>query len=243
MAETPSGSSGAAPSPKKGMSTGQKVLIGCLVLAVLMAVLVAAAVGVGGWFIKGKVSDFVGGVQEQQEATEVLQRVAEDNPFTVPEDGVIGEDRLDRFVRATNTAWEGLQPWAEDLAVLKQRGNTGGRPSVRDMARGMQAVTGFARARTTLADALDDAGMSVGEYVWTGFSLVRAQDALEGDRSDETVPQANIELVRAHQDELPDFDATSGEPGPGLVLAVATAFGTMDPTMWQALGLDTLSNR
>lgn len=236
---------GTAP-PKKGLSTGAKVLIGCLGVMVLAGVVLAVAIGVGGMALRSQFQDFTGGMEEQQEASEAMERLAEEHPFTPPDDGVVTEDQLDLFVAVTDQVWEDIRPWAEDLQQLARRSRErgeGGTSGLREMAGGLQAIGGFARARVQLAEALEEEGMSAGEYIWTGLNLHRAMEGLEGDRPAESVPDENLRLVERHRDRLPAFEDEDGEAGPGLVLAVATIWGMTDLSTWQAMGLDTLQTR
>lgn len=230
---------------KEGMSTGAKLLFGCLGLAVLGIVGLVVALTVGGFALKRGVESAVGSMEQQQQASEMLEEVQEENPFEPPEDGVIGEDRLERFLAATETAWEEIQPWAEDLEEIRDAARSeSAMGAIRDLASGARALGGIGRSRVALAEALAEHEISLGEYVWTGIQLDRAADAVEGDRSAESVPEANMELARSRQEDLPRFDASGDdEIGSGVVLAVATLWGMTDASTWQALGLDTLRAR
>lgn len=235
---------GASPQRSEGLSTGAKLLIGCLGCLGVIAVVAVVGVAVGGVAFKSQIERFVGGVSDQQEASETLERVRREHPFTVPDDGVVTEDQVERFVDVTDRAWEGMEPWAQDLVELSElreaaREGSGGIQSVRELAGGVQGISGFARARVQIAEALDDVGMSLGEYVWTGISLSRA--SADGDSEGAPVPEANRELVERYEGDLPVFGREGeGEPGPELVLGVATIWGMSDQSTWQALGLDTL---
>lgn len=227
-----------------GMSTGAKVLFACLGLTVVGIVVLAVAVGVLGLGIWRGADSLRTTVEEQQAASERLQQIEEDHPFEPPEDGVVGEERLARFLAVTEEAWEEMRPWAEDLRELRETATTGrgGLGQLRDMASGARAMGGLARSRVVLVEALDAHDTSLGEYIWTGIQLDRAADALEGDRSTEGVPPANLELVEGHTGELPRFDSGEGDDS-GAVLAVAVLWGMADLSTWQAMGLDTLTAR
>lgn len=229
--------------PKTGLSTGQKVLIGCLGVTVFVALGIAAVVVVGGVFMKDRMDDFMGGVERQQEASQTMDRLAREHPFDAPEDGVVTQAQLERFVTVTETAWEDMRPWAEELAELDAASEAPEEQGLAQLARGARALGGFAGARVELAEALDEVGMSLGEYLWTGISLSRAFDVVEGDEAPGAVPEENVALAEAHRDDLAILrDPPEGEPHPGLVLAVAIMSGTADPAVWQAYGLDTLTS-
>lgn len=228
------------------MSTGAKLLFACLGVTVVGIMGLAVAVAVGGFALKRGVESALGTVEEQQEATDMLRRIEEEHPFDPPDDGVVGERRLSRFLAVTETAWDDIQPFAEDLDQLREAARTDrrGLSGLRDVASGARAIGGMVRARVQLAEALDAHDMSLGEYVWTGIQLERAMDAAEGGRPAESVPDANLALARSHGDDIPRFDSDEDEAmGPEVVLAVATIWGMADLSAWQALGLDTLAAR
>lgn len=223
-------------SSRQGMSTGVKFLIGCVGLLLLVGVALAVAIGVGGFALKRQFDRFLGGIEEQQEASQTLDRLEQEYPFEVPEDGVVASSQLDRFVAVTDAAWEEIRPWAEELAELDRIRESDEGPGIRELIGGARALGGFTRARLVLADELEAEGMSLSEYVWTGSSLQRAAEG-EG-----AVPEENVRLVQENRDRLPAF-GDEDEPGPETVLAVATVWGMMDMSSWSALGLDTLVNR
>lgn len=237
---------GAPPDPprERGMSTGAKVLFACLGLTVVGIVLAAVAVGVLGFGIWRGADSIRTTVEEQQQAGDMLRTIEREHPFEPPDDGVVDEERLERFLAATDDAWEEIRPWAGDLAELREAAASeqGGLGALREMASGARALGGLARSRVALAEALAAHDMSLGEYVWTGIQLDRAVDAAEGDRATDDVPQANLELVERHAGELPRFDSDEGDD-PGAVLAVAILWGMTDLSTWQAMGLDTLTAR
>lgn len=229
----------------KGLSTGVKVLIGCLGCFGILAVTLSVATAVGGFAVKRQIERFVGGLSEQQEATETMRRVSEEHPFEVPADGVVTGDRLERFLAVTEEAWEEIEPWAEDVAELQELGRQAERGEVQDlreMIGGFRSIGGFARARVQLAEALEEVGMPLDEYVWTGLTLTRAAEAVEEGEATGSIPPENVDLVRS-RDDLPRLTGEEGEVGPGLVLAVATLWGMADGDTWNALGLDTLVSR
>lgn len=233
----------AGATPRKGMSTGAKVFFGCLALAFLGVVGVVVALAVGGVALKRGFESAMGSVEEHREATETLHRLETEHPFEPPADGVVGEERLQRFLAVTDDAWQEMQPWADDLRDLRDaaRPFRGGLGRLQDVAAGARAIGGLARSRLALAAALDRHDVSLGEYAWTGLTLARAAEAREkGGGATDQVPEANLALVEAHSGELPGFDADDGS---GVVLAVATLWGVNELPMWEGLGLDTLVSR
>jgi hypothetical protein len=232
---------------KEGMSTGAKVLFGCLGLAFLGAVGLAVVVFVGGVALWRNVgSPMVERVEDQQAATETLQRIEEEYPFEPPEDGVVSEDRLERFLMVTTEAWEDIGVWAGDLEALSEStsapGDRGAVEQLGDLATGARAIGGLMQSRASLAEALDQHDMSLAEYIWTGLTLSRAAEAEDGRRSAEGVPEENVELARRHSGRLPELGSDEHNDA-GAVLGVATMWGLTELSTWQAMGLDTLMAR
>jgi hypothetical protein len=196
------------------MSTGKKVAIGCGIVAILAIVALIVATVAGGLFLKRKADQFTGGVEAQTEASENLQELEQDHPFSPPADGLIGSDRADRFFEVTDQAWEEM----DDVAGLQ----------------------GLGRARVALADALEENDMPASEYLWTGLSLMRAYEELDRPASESGIPQENLDLAAEHRAELAEIDETEdGEIGKGMVLGIAVTWGMTEGNVG-ALGIDTL---
>lgn len=234
---------GQGPPRDRKVSTGVKLLLGCVGLVAVGMVVLAVAVGVGGFALKRAAESALGGLDEHREATEVLRRLEDDHPFDVPDDGIVTEDQLIRFLAATDLAWADLESWAEGTEELGERRRAGEEAGLRDVIAGARSLAGGARARIVLAEALEEAGISLGEYVWTGLTLNRAAEAAERDDPSAVVPPANLALVERHGARIPRLDAGStdgDEPSRGSVLAVAVLWGVAEIPTWRAMGLDTL---
>lgn len=229
--------SGMAP-PRGGMSTGMKVAIGCGIVAILVIVVLIVAGVAGGLFLKRKADQFTGGVEAQTEASETIQELEADHPFTPPADGLIGADRTDRFFEVTDDAWAEMEEVAEDLTERSRDiDERGGEAGMRDAMAGLQ---GLGRARVALADALEENGMPASEYLWTGLALMRAYEELDRPASESGIPQENLDLAAEHRAELAEIDETEeGEIGKGMVLGIAVTWGMTEGNPG-ALGIDTL---
>lgn len=230
---------GQAP-PKKGMSTGAKVAIGCggLVLVALIVVVIAAVVG--GMFLKDKAQDFAGGVEAQERATETIRELEEEHDFSAPADGVVGEDRAERFFDVTDQAWEEMRGFVEEWRERGQRiDERGGDARPGDVIAGIGAIGELGRSRVVLAEALEDHDMPASEYVWTGLHLMRAYEAL--DASGETaVPAENRAIAAEHRDELAEISESSEEGGTGKGFVLWMAWTWSGDAGIRALGWDTL---
>lgn len=229
---------GAGP-PKKGMSTGAKVAIGCGAALVVGLVVLAVVVVAGGWFVKNKADEFVGGMEAQVEATETIQRLEREHPFSPPADGVVGEERAERFLAVTDDAWKRMGDRVEELVERAERAEDRGRAGVGDVMAGMR---GFGGARIALAEALTEHEMPVSEYLWTGLTLLRAYEELEMPTGAGGVPAANLALADEHREELAEIaeEDEDGRPDRSVVLAMAWTLGASEEAVRGGLGLDTL---
>ena len=240
----PGGASGAQ--PKKGMSTGVKLLFGCLGVAFLGVMALAVVVMVGGVALWRGADSVANRVEDQQAAAETLERIEEEHPFDPPEDGVVDEDQLERFLAVTADAWEDIGPWAEDLEALAQSPTTsegaGAMERLGGLASGARAIGGLMQSRVALAETLEEHDTSLAEFVWTGLMMSRAAEVRAGERRGEGVPAENVELAERYEGRLPRL--RSGERNDaGAVLGVATMWGLTELSTWQAMGFDTLMAR
>lgn len=231
---------------KKGISTGAKIFFGCLGLSFLGVIGLAAVVMVGGFALWRSADSVVGGMEEQQAAGETLRRVEEEHPFEPPEDGVVEEDQLERFLAITEDAWEDIGPWAEDLEALAQSATAGEGAGAMErlggLASGARAIGGFAQSRVALVETLEEHDTSLAEFIWTGLMMSRAAEVQAGERSGEGVPEENVALAERYEGRLPTL-RTGERNDAGAVLGVATMWGLTELSTWQAMGLDTLMAR
>lgn len=230
-----------APPPRReGLSTGAKIAIGCAGLLGVGLVLVAVAVFAGGLFLKNRVSEMAGGMEEQQEASRIFRDLQREHAFHPPEDGVVGARRAERFLAVTDHAWEEMEGWARELEELDERMEGRERARASDVAAGFRSLGRLAESRLVLARALELEDMPPGEYIWTGLALTRALEELEGAAGQAGAPEENLALARRHRDELAVIARDGEGIDKGLVLGVAVMWGLADLGSWEAMGLDTL---
>lgn len=213
-AESPSAASATIGTPpRRHMPTGLKLAIGCLVAFFALAAIAAVALGVGGLWLKDRAGDFVEGVEDraeaQQEASAILERLERDRPFSPPADGRIDPGSAERFFEVTALAWTQIEPVVRDLDEIAER-NRDERPRIGDVVDGMRNVGLLTDSRLHIARALEQAELSLDEYVWTGQALRRAQ-------RDGTAPAA-------YADRLATMDPSAEEPNPWVVLDLATVW-------------------
>lgn len=237
--ETPPSAPTPQPPPKTGMSTGVKVAIGCGIAALVVVVVLIVMVAVGGMFAKKKLDEFAGGIEAQQEASETIQELEREHPFVAPPDGVVGDDRADRFFDVTDDAWERMEDW---VGEMEQRGerieSRGGQAGLGDAMAGLQ---GFGRSRAALAEALDDHDMPVSEYLWTGMALAHAYEALDNPERQAGIPPRNLELAAGNRERLAEI--TEGDEDSrdrAVVLAIAWTLASAEGMMNSIPGIDTL---
>jgi hypothetical protein len=221
------------------MSTGAKVAIALGVVMVLGMMAMVGVVVMGGLFLRDRASGFLAGMEEQEEATQILEELERDVPFYPPSDGVVTDDQARRFFAATDAAWQEIEPWVGELEELNERVSQRENASVSDVLASVQGMARFAESRTVLARALEQARMSSGEYIWTGLSLTRAYESLSGSGQATSIPAENLALAEQHRAELA---AVSGDSGAdrGAILGLAAMWGMADEDTWRAFGLDTL---
>lgn len=227
-----------APEPRKGLSTGAKVAIGCGIAAVAGILVVAVILTVGGLFLKDRAEDVMAGAERQARVSETLDRLRTEHPFEPPADGRIGEERAEMFFAVTDDAWDEMEEWADEMADISRRMEEVERPGLGDVAAGIRGLGRLGESREVLAESLADHDVSLGEYVWTGLALLRAHEARTAG---EAGPEENLELAARYESELEALSAPGeGRAGRGAVLQMALVWGMGDPGLWRSLGLDTL---
>lgn len=212
---------------KKRMPTGMKLAIGCIVVFFAAIALLTVVLGVGGFWLKGEADKLVGGLEDrveaQAEATEILDRLATEYPFTPPSDGRIDPQSAERFFEATDLAWVELRPLMSDMAELSDRDDE--QTGLREAILTIRASSEFVGSRVHLARALDRAGLSLTEYMWTGSALRNSwRDAGELAGAlppGNSVANANIELARRYGDRLSETDPAGEMANPSKVLDLA----------------------
>ena len=228
--------------PKKKMSTGAKIAIALGVVMLLGMMAMAAVVVMGGLFLRDRASAFVAGMEEQEEATQILEDLEREVPFEPPPDGVVTDDQAQRFFATIETAWQEIEPWATELRDLEAQMSGPENPSVSEVLAGVQTAGRFVESRTVLARALEESRMSSGEFIWTGLSLTRAYSRLNNSNEVTGLPPENLALAERYRDEIAAI-GDDNQAGRAVILGLAAMWGMADDDTWRALGLDTLYGR
>lgn len=160
------------------MSTGAKIAIGCGVFAVVVGLaFVVGVVGLGMWG-KSKIEGFAA---EQKEVDE-LEKRANANAFTVPEDGVIEEARLQKFLEARKQVfpiYEQYKIQLEDLKKLENKKDG----DLSDVGKAFSAFGGLMELRKAHLRALAEVGMSQEEYGYLVQAIYKSAWAAEIEKS------------------------------------------------------------
>lgn len=170
------------------MSTGAKIAIGCAVVVVLGGIAALVAVGGAVWWAKGKVEDVAQQVTGDQEQIEALKERANANSFVRPEDGVLLEPRLLKFLQVRRSVFGVYEKHKDDLESRGQKTQ----PDLGDLTKGLSV---FGEIRLVQAKALADAGMSEDEYrymVETVYKTLWAA-AVSGASDGQSVSEATAE--------------------------------------------------
>jgi hypothetical protein len=80
------------------MTTGAKIAIGCLVALLAAGVVVVVVIGAGAYWAKGKIDEVGGDISTRTSEITSYEEKANANPFSRPEDGVVEEARLLKFL-------------------------------------------------------------------------------------------------------------------------------------------------
>lgn len=135
------------------MTTGVKIAIGCGVALILGIIVVAAGIGGAAYWAKGKVEEVTG----NETRIEELHKQANAAPFDRPEDGVIREDRLVKFIDIRKRVFGVYEKHKATLDAMnkKKQGDWG------DVTTGFSVIN---EVRVAQAQALADVGMGEEEY-------------------------------------------------------------------------------
>jgi hypothetical protein len=187
------------------LGTGAKVAIGCGIAAVVGGVVLAAVVFGGLWWAKTKAEEFTG----HEAKIEELKKRANAVPFTEPEDGVVREDRLVKFLEIRRRVYDVYARHKDALEAMNQKKQA----DFSDVTRGLGVL---GEVRMAQAQALADVGMSDEEYrfllqqvyktLWAS-EIAKASPGPPGSASAPTVdvPPANLALFRKHEAAIKQY--------------------------------------
>lgn len=153
------------------MKTIGKIAIGCVVVLVLAGVAATALFVGGAWWLKGKVEQVTGNEQRIEEAK---RKAAAAAPFTRPEDGLVREDRLLKFLQIRQRMFAEYDKHRGEIEALgKDQG---------DFRDAMKAFGWLNDLRATAAQAQADVGMGDEEYRFMVEQVYRSAWASEVEK-------------------------------------------------------------
>jgi hypothetical protein len=135
------------------VTTGAKVAIGCAAVALLGIIVMVVALGGAAWWAKGKVEQATG----EQNRIEDLHAQANKNEFRAPSDGLIAEDRLQKFLDVRRRVYDVYKKYEKDLEARGKKQQ----PDLGDVATAFGMIN---EIRLAQAQAQADMGMSDDEY-------------------------------------------------------------------------------
>jgi len=140
-----------------GMTTGAKIAIGCGIAVVVAGIAAVVTIGMGAYWIKGKVEQTAGDLTKRTQELETYQKKANANPFTRPADGVIQEPRLMKFLEVRKGVHSVYELHRAEFEGMKDKKEA----SLSDV----MTVGGILlEARLALVKSLAAVGMSEEEY-------------------------------------------------------------------------------
>ena len=187
------------------MGTAGKVAIGCGIAVLIAGIAGIVAVGGLAWWAKGKAEEFT----SEQSRIEELHRKANANRFTAPADGVVSEDRLQKFLDVRRRVYAVYERHKDELDAMskKKQGDFG------DVRKGFALIN---ELRLAQAQALADVGMSEDEYrflveqiyksMWASAAAKSASPtASPAPAGDVSVPPANVALFRKYEADITKY--------------------------------------
>jgi hypothetical protein len=203
----------------------KKLLIGCLVLAVVLAVTAGAA----SYYLYRKVDSTISGFKELGTVPELERSVRNKTPFTPPASGELTGAQLERYLAVQQQVRARLGAGATEIEqkyktlLAKDSATIVDAPAIISAYRDL--ATTYVAAKRAQVAALNDAGLSLDEYRWVrrqayagiGMPLMELDvgqilaDVKAGRAPEQptptlnltpTAPPATVKLVEPHRKAL-----------------------------------------
>lgn len=202
----------------KAKGKGKPILVGCLVV---VAVVLIAGGAAAYYFLGRPALSAFNAARDLGKIQQIERRVSNRSSFSPPASGELTAQQVDRYLAVSGQVMSSLENRVEVLDEryrdLSSRANfTGFREAIFAWSDLLRLIV---EAKEAQVDALNSSGFSLDEYSWvrsqvltaagiTFFEVDLAQ--LVADAADPTVqrqqaaqvPQANVELVAPHAQEL-----------------------------------------
>ena len=167
----------------------KKFALGCLGVLVLLAI----AGGVAGYYAYNKAKSYVSSFAQLAEVPKIEAQVKNKAAFTAPENGVLTEASVTRFVAVQKTLKDRLGARVKSLDAKYETLNrsNGGNTSFSD---GLSALKDLGSlildAKKLQVEALDQQGFTLAEYDWTRKTVYQAAGIPLGADFEQIIRQA-----------------------------------------------------
>jgi hypothetical protein len=212
----------------------KKLLVGCLIVLVLGAILL----GVGGYFLYRAASPVIQNARDYfdrfSQLAELEKQIANQTPFTAPENGELTKEQVDRFARVQQQVRGAMGQRFKEIDAkyntMKAEADGTEQPSVREALSALGELGGvLIDARRAQVNALNQERFSSAEYSWvrarvyqaagveatSGFDFQKmAEAARKGTGIDSievpktpivNVPATNRALIKPHLDHMDEW--------------------------------------
>jgi hypothetical protein len=149
------------------VSTGAKIAIGCAIALLAAGIVAVVVLGAGAYWLKGKVEEVGGNVTAKTTAIADYEKKANANPFTRPEDGVVQEDRLLKFLEVRKQVFTVYEAHKADFEGMEKKKEAG----FSDIVKFGSLVADIKLAQ---AKALAAVGMNETEYAFMIESIYKS---------------------------------------------------------------------
>jgi hypothetical protein len=212
------------------MGTGAKIAIGCGCFLLLGGAAVVGVVGWGAWWAKGRIAEATGGLEKIAAKTGEIERWekrANANAYTRPADGVIPEERFDKFLATRKQVYSVYERYEPELRALQKKADGAGdklTPSDLWSAGGKLAEV-VGEIRLAQVKSLAGEGMSEAEYRDIQVAVYKSAWAADtqkesGKMPAEAVSQSMSEAAKGMDEAMRaglEAARKGGVPGSGKV--------------------------
>jgi len=188
----------------------KKVAIGC---AVVVGIVLVGAIGAG-YFISHKVGSAVSGFAQLSSLPQ-LEKSVRKQGFTPPASGELSQSQLERLLQVQQTVRSRLGTRADEMErryhdlLQKKNATAVDAPEIISAYRDLAAA--YMDAKHAQVDALNQAGMSMGEYRWTRS---KAYGALGIPLMDFDVARIVEDMKSGREPDSTAFQMTVSPTGP-----------------------------
>lgn len=212
------------------MGTGAKLALGCGCLLLVGGALAVGVLGLGAWWVKGKVDDASVGLDRmtaQVEEIERYERQANQNPYDRPADGAIPEGRLLKFLETRKQVYGVYERHAARLRELQRKAESdSGKLTLSELwSAGGDLASLASEIRLAQMKALAAVGMSESEYRDIQLAVYKSAWAAESESESGRMPAEAVsegmsqaaEQVREAVESGAAAARREGIPGAGQV--------------------------